>query len=115
MLDVQQRHAYVSRIVPQHQIPELLGATYVEYVDAAFQGSQQRQEKLEPSTPHSGRERPAIAVVGKRANQRSTGADRRRPRWCRHAGASSSGTVARAAAGTDSPWAIVTVGPANQK
>ena len=64
MLDVQQSHTDIDRVVAKHQIPELLRSSYVEYLDMTFQGSQQRQKKLEPTTPHPRRQRPAVAVVG---------------------------------------------------
>src|SRR5687768_6834971 len=115
MLRVEQSHANICGIGAEHQVPELLCPAYVENLHVAVQLPQERQEKLEAAAPHARRERPRVTVVGQRANQRSLGADRRRPRRCRHAGASSSAAGIRTVPGTDSRWATVTATPANQK
>jgi len=40
VLDVEQCHANVERLIAHHQIPELLCSTDIEYLDVTFQGSQ---------------------------------------------------------------------------
>src|SRR5687767_10636016 len=115
MLRIEQSHTNICGIVAQHQIPELLCPAYVENLDVAVQLPEERKEKLEAAAPHPRRERAAVAVVGQRANQRSLGADRRRPRRRCHAGASSSEAGVRTVPRTDSLCATVTAAPANQK
>jgi hypothetical protein len=65
MLDVQQRDSNVRLILAEHEIPELLRSADVEDFNVALKGSQQRQEKLESATPHPGRERSGVTIVGK--------------------------------------------------
>src|SRR6266511_5168973 len=115
MDDVQQRHANVGAIFSEHHVPELLRSSNVENLDTTFQGSQQRQEKLESTAPHARCERPAVAVVGESFEKRPACSHRGRARRERHAGASSSGAVTRASLGAVSLWARVTIAPANQK
>ena len=115
MVEVEQGHPNVTRIVAEHEIPELLSAADVEYVYMPVDGLQQREKEIESLPPHSRGERTTVTVVRQRPDERATRGNRRRPRRRRHAGASSSGAEALALLGAVSRCAIVTIVPANQK